>query len=233
MKHARILLFLAAFGVLLVSAAMLPLEQLLTDLQAWSADGGAIAFIAVTLVIALAFLVLLPASLFMMLAGFLFGTAKGLAAVWLAGLIASTLAFKIGRTVARPWIERRIRRHTVFMAIDRAVERKGFLVVFLTRIVMLLPYPWLNYALGLTSVGTKDYVAGSNLGMILPYFLFVYLGTTVSNVTAIINGQVSLERNELIAGGVALAIVLLVVALIIRASARVLKTELSQSTDAS
>lgn len=233
MKHARILLFLAAFGVLLVSAAMLPLEQLLTDLQAWSADGGVIAFIAVTLVIALAFLVLLPASLFMMLAGFLFGTAKGLAAVWLAGLIASTLAFKIGRTVARPWIERRIRRHTVFMAIDRAVERKGFLVVFLTRIVMLLPYPWLNYALGLTSVGTKDYVAGSNLGMILPYFLFVYLGTTVSNVTAIINGQVSLERNELIAGGVALAIVLLVVALIIRASARVLKTELSQSTDAS
>lgn len=223
---------MAAFAALLVAAAMLPLEQLLTSLQAWASDRGTIAFIAVTLVIALAFLVLLPASLFMMLGGFLFGTVKGLAAVWLAGLIASTLAFRIGRTVARPWIERRIRRHTVFMAIDRAVERKGFPVVFLTRIVMLLPFPWLNYALGLTSVGTKDYIAGSNLGMILPYFLFVYLGTTVSNVKAIINGQVDLERNELIAGGVVLAVVLLVVALIIRASARVLKTELSQSTDA-
>ena len=178
-------------------------------------------------------LLLLPASLFMMLGGFLFGTAKGLAAVWLAGLIASTLAFRIGRTVARPWIERRIRRHTAFMAIDRAVARKGFLIVLLTRIVMLLPFPWLNYALGLTSVSTKDYVAGSNLGMILPYFLFVYLGTTVSNVTAIINGQVSLERNELIAGGIVLVAVLVAVALIIRASARVLKAELTSSADAS
>mgnify|MGYP001548875426 CR=1 FL=1 len=233
LKHARIILFLAAFAALLVTAAMLPLEQLLMDLQAWAANRGALAFIAVLLVIALAFLVLLPSSLFMMLAGFLFGTVKGLAVVWLAGLVASTLAFRIGRTVARPWIERRMRRHTTFMAIDRAVERKGFLVVFLTRIVMLLPFPWLNYALGLTSVGTKDYVAGTNLGMILPYFLFVYLGTTVSNVTAIINGQVSLERNELIAGGVALAVVLLVVALIIRSSAKVLKAELSQSADAS
>ena len=232
MKHARIILFLAAFAALLVTATMLPLEQMLIDLQAWAKDQGAVAFVVVTLIIALAFLVLLPASLFMMLGGFLFGTVKGLAAVWLAGLIASTLAFRIGRTVARPWIERRIRRHTTFMAIDRAVARKGFLVVFLTRIVMLLPYPWLNYALGLTSVGTRDYVAGSNLGMILPYFLFVYLGTTVGNVTAIINGQVSLERNELIAGGVVFAIVLVIVALIIRSSAKVLKTELSRPADA-
>ena len=73
MKHARIMLFLAAFAALLIGAALLPLEQLLTDLQAWAADRGAVAFIAVTLVIALGFLLLLPASLFMMLAGFLFG----------------------------------------------------------------------------------------------------------------------------------------------------------------
>ena len=110
MKHIRIILFLAALAALLVAAAMLPLEQLLMDLQAWAADRGALALVAVLLVTALAFLVLLPASLFMMLAGFLFGTLKGLALVWLAGLIASTLAFRIGRTVARPWIERRMRR---------------------------------------------------------------------------------------------------------------------------
>ena len=233
MKHARIILFLAAIAAVLAAAAMLPLEQLLLDLQAWASDRGAFAWVAVILVIALAFLLLLPASLFMMLGGFLFGTVKGLAVVWLAGLIASSLAFNIGRTAARPWIERRMRRHSTFIAIDRAVARKGFLVVFLTRIVMLLPFPWLNYALGLTAVSSRDYIAGSNLGMILPYFLFVYLGTTVSNVTAIINGQVSLERNQLIAGGIVLAAVLLVVALIIRSSAKVLKAELSRSADAS
>ena len=161
-----------------------------------------------------------------MLAGFLFGLAQGFAVVLTANLIASTAAFWIGRSFARPWIERKIQRKTIFMAIDRAIQRKGFLVVLLTRLVMMLPYPGLNYSLGLTSVRLRDYVLGTNIGGLPAFFLFVYLGTTVSDITAIINGDVSLEGRELLIGMTALFVVICLVLLIVRVAGKILKEEL-------
>ena len=67
--------------------------------------------------------------------------------------------------------------------------------------------------------------------MLPTYFLFVYLGTTVSNLTAFLNGTVDLERNEIVVGAVALGAILLAVTLIIRIAARTLKAELAQVTD--
>jgi uncharacterized membrane protein YdjX (TVP38/TMEM64 family) len=200
-------------------------------LQDWAAESPAEAMAGTVLFITAGFLLMLPASLLMMLAGFLFGLAKGLLLIWTAGLVASSAAFWIARYAARPWIERRVRRRGLFQAIDRAIRRKGLLVVFLSRIVMLLPYPALNYTLGLTAVRFRDYVVGSNLGMLPPYFLFVYLGTTVSNVTAFLSGTVALQDEDLLVGAAALAAILAVVALIVRTAARTLKAELAGVAD--
>lgn len=230
MTPLRASVLIAALAGLVLLAVFLPVEQLLVALQQWADTHRAQAFYAVTGCIALGILLLGPSSLMMMLAGLLFGLAKGLAAVWVAGLIASTLAFWVGRSAARPWIERRFRRRPVFNAIDRAVSRKGFLVVLLTRIVMVLPYPILNYTLGLTGVRFRDYVAGTNIGMLPPFFLFVYLGTTVGSVAAIVNGSITLDRDELMVGIGALVAVLLAVGLIIRGAARVLREEMAAAT---
>lgn len=218
----------ALVAVLIILAILLPVEELVSGVQQWADAHPAYAFYAVTGFTALGFLFLLPASLLMMLAGLLFGLSKGMVSIWLSGLLASTLAWWIGRTAARPLIERRMRRRPVFTAIDRAIQRRGFLVVLLTRIVMVLPFPALNYMLGLTGVRLRDYLAGTNIGMLPPYFLFVYLGTTVSNVSAILSGSIELERGELLAGLAALCAVLVVVGLIVRTSARVLREELAQ-----
>ena len=94
-------------------------------------------------------------------------------------------------------------------------------MVLLTRLVMVLPYPALNYTLGLTNVSLKDYVLGTNTGMVIPFFLFVYLGTTASNIAAIMSGQISLERNEWIAGLLGLVAVIAIVGLIIRKASAV------------
>lgn len=230
MKRWRTLLLLLLATGLIFLAVLLPVEQLVVALQQWAEANQSRAFVVVTACIMLGLLLMLPSSVLMMLAGLLFGLAKGMAAIWLAGLVASAIAFWIGRTAARPLIERRIRRRPVFQAIDRAIQRKGLLVVFLTRIVMLIPFPALNYSLGLTGVRFRDYLIGTNIGMLPPYFLFVYLGTTVSDVAAIMSGNISLERNEILAGIIALIAVLLIVGLIVRASARVLREELTEST---
>jgi uncharacterized membrane protein YdjX (TVP38/TMEM64 family) len=222
--RAAVLLLLLA--LLALAAWLLPVEQLLETVQRWTlANPGAAALTLVGL-LAAGILMMLPASLLFMLAGFLFGLGQGFALTWLAGFIASTLAFLAGRTLARPWVERRLRRQATFMAIDRTIRRKDLLVVLHTRLVMVLPYPPLNYTLGLTAVSLRQYVIGTNLGMILPMFLFVYLGSTASDLAAIARGEVRLDGMEWLLGMAALAAVVVTVALIVRSAGRVLKEEL-------
>ena len=69
-------------------------------------------------------------------------------------------------------------------------------------------------------------ILGTALGSIPPVFLFVYLGTTVSNIAAIMSGDVQLEGQELIIAGIALAVVVSVITLIVRVAGKTLREEL-------
>lgn len=228
LKYRKPVILIAVVAALLALAVLTPFENYVISLQAWTETHPSRALFVVTVFIALSFIALLPASVPMMLAGLLFGLAKGMAVAWVAGLLASTAAFLLARTLARSWIERAIRRQGLFIAIDRAVERKGFTIVLLLRLA-LLPFPWMNYALGLTSVSLRDYVAGSNIGMLLPYFIFVYLGTTVDNVTALLAGNIHLEREQLITGALLLMGGAALVLLVLRRASRVLREELARA----
>ena len=225
-KSPRALLLPILFLTVVLTAIFLPVEQIMTGVQNWAETNQSSAVFIVTAGIVLGTLLLLPLSLMTMLAGFLFGLAQGFVVIWVASLVASTAAFWIGRSLARPWIERKIHRKTTFVAIDRAIQRKGFLVVLLTRLVMVLPYPALNYSLGLTSVSLRNYMLATNIGGVPPFFLFVYLGTTVSDIAAIINGDVRLEGTEMVVGLAALLVVIGLVLLIVRVAGKTLKEEL-------
>jgi uncharacterized membrane protein YdjX (TVP38/TMEM64 family) len=226
-KSPRALLPPILLLVLILAAFFLPVEQIIRAIQDWAEANQSSAVFIVTASIIIGTLLLLPLSLMTMLAGFLFGLAQGFIVIFTASLVASTIAFWIGRTFARPWIERRIQRKATFQAIDRAIQRKGFLVVLLTRLVMVLPYPPLNYSLGLTNVSVRDFVLGTNIGSVPSLFLFVYLGTTVSNIAAIINGDVSLKETELLVALTALLVVIGLVLLIVRVAGKILKEELA------
>ena len=226
MKAIRVLLTSLIILALLVAAFFLPIEQIVKTIQNWVEANQSSAVFIVTASIVLGTLLMFPLSVMIMLAGFLFGLIQGFVVVWLASFVASSAAFWIGRSFARSWMEKRIQRNATFVAIDRAIKRKGLLVVLLTRLVMVLPYPALNYSLGLTGVKFRDYLLATNIGSVPPFFLFVYLGTTVSDVTAIINGDVSLEGRELLIGLVALFAVAGFVLLIVRIAGKALKEEL-------
>ena len=225
----RLVAALVILALLLVAAWLLPLEELILDLQTWVEENPSWSIPATVGLIVIGILLMLPASVMMMVSGFLFGLTKGFFVVWLAVLLASTTAFWIARRLARPMVERRLATKPSFMAMDRAIRRKGFYVVLLTRLILILPFPALNYSHGLTDVRLRDYVAGTMIGMVPPIFLFVYLGTLASNVADIMNGEVMLDGGQLLAAIVGGVVILLLVVVMIITARKALQGEITRA----
>jgi uncharacterized membrane protein YdjX (TVP38/TMEM64 family) len=142
---------------------------------------GAIAYIALYIVATVAFL---PGSLITLGAGVVYGVVLGSIYVFIGASLGATAAFLIGRYLARDWVYKKIAGNEKFRAIDEAVGREGFKIVFLTRLSPVFPFNLLNYALGVTGVSLKDYLLGF-IGMIPGTVMYVYLGSLASQCALI------------------------------------------------
>ncbi|MBE9100048.1 TVP38/TMEM64 family protein [filamentous cyanobacterium LEGE 07170] len=163
-------------------------QKWLTDALSWI-DGlgavGAIAFILLYVVAAVAFL---PGSVVTLGAGVVFGVVAGSIYVFVGATLGATLAFLIGRYVARGWVSKKIEGNAQFQAVDKAVGREGLKIVLLTRLSPIFPFNLLNYAFGVTGVSLRDYVLGS-VGMIPGTIMYVYLGSLAGNLATIGAGE--------------------------------------------
>ena len=144
---------------------------------------GAIAFIVIYIVSTVAFL---PGSVLTLAGGAIFGLFWGSIYVFLGATIGATLAFLVGRYIARDWISKKIAGNQKFAAIDNAVGDEGFKIVLLTRLSPIFPFNLLNYGLGVTGVSLKDYVLAF-VGMIPGTIMYVYFGS-LGNINTICNG---------------------------------------------
>ncbi|MBC7516684.1 MAG: TVP38/TMEM64 family protein [Alkalinema sp. FL-bin-369] len=160
------------------------LQELLQNALTWVESLGSIAPIAFIVLYNVATVLLIPGSLLTLGSGVLFGLVWGSVYVFFAATLGATLAFWLGRTVARDWVSKKISAYPKFAAIDKAVAKEGFKIVFLTRLSPLFPFNLLNYAFGITQVSLKDYVLGS-VGMIPGTILYVYIGSLIGSVAQI------------------------------------------------
>ncbi|WP_008307707.1 TVP38/TMEM64 family protein [Leptolyngbya sp. PCC 6406] len=160
----------------------------LVDALAWIDGLGAIApiaFIALYIVITVAFL---PASVVTLGAGVVFGVVKGSLLVFVGAMLGATAAFLVGRYLARDWVGKRIAGNAKFQAIDEAIGREGRKIIFLIRLSPAFPFNLLNYALGLSKVSLKDYIAGTT-GIIPGTIMYVYLGSLAGNLATLGAGE--------------------------------------------
>jgi uncharacterized membrane protein YdjX (TVP38/TMEM64 family) len=136
---------------------------------------------------ALATVLFIPGSILTLAGGALFGWASGVVYVFLAAVLGSSLAFLIARYGARGWVEQKLGSSPRFEALDRAVGDQGLKITFLLRLSPVFPFNFLNYALGLTRVGLRDYVVAS-VGMLPSTFLYVYSGQVIGDVASLAGG---------------------------------------------
>jgi uncharacterized membrane protein YdjX (TVP38/TMEM64 family) len=153
---------------------------------------GAVIFIGLYI---LATVLFVPGSILTLGAGVVFGVALGSIYVFIGATIGATLAFLIGRYLARGWVAKRIAGHDKFSAIDAAIAREGLKIVLLTRLSPVFPFVLLNYALGITQVSSRDYVLGC-VGMIPGTVMYVYIGSLAGSLATIQNSGQSPEAQR-------------------------------------
>jgi uncharacterized membrane protein YdjX (TVP38/TMEM64 family) len=127
-------------------------------LRSWIGGFGIVApvvFVAVYVVAVVAFL---PATPLTLLAGLVFGAVWGTLWAWIGATLGATLAFLAGRYAARGLVESWKENNERVRKLDEGVERQGWRMLLITRLVPVFPFNLQNYAYGLTRIGLGTYV---------------------------------------------------------------------------
>jgi len=112
--------------------------------------------------------------------GFLFNSFLGSIGTLIGCMIGSTISFFLGRYFFREWVNENSKNlNSLFIAI----EKKGLLIVFLTRLAPIFPFPLLNYAFGVTKLEFFNYFIGTFFGLIPSIFVYSYFGSTMRNLS--------------------------------------------------
>lgn len=174
-----------------------------------------VAFVAAYI---LAVVLMMPAFLFTMAAGAVFGVAYGSVLVLCGALIGASLAFLIGRYVARDFVHRRVVKNATLLAIDRVIGEDGLRLVFLLRLSPAVPFVLTNYAMGITRVKLRDFVLGT-VGLTPIIVAYAAFGSA-SSAGARTDGSAAVSPLVLTAGIIATVLLGLLLARIVQRALR-------------
>ena len=159
-------------------------QEWLSQANHWLASLGYWAYPTFTVIYLGATLVGLPAIFLFLAAGSLFGFIPGLTIVSFADTISVAVCYLLGRTVARKKVNEWISQRPHWGEFDRAVAKKGWKIVFLTRLSPIVPSNVLNYGFSLTKINFWQYLFVSWLAMLPVIALYVYLASVGINLLA-------------------------------------------------
>lgn len=177
-----LLTFLALAGLVAAAhssgaAAYLEPERL----RGLIAGHGVLAPAIYMLIYTLAPALFLPGLPITLAGGVLFGPLWGVVYTIIGSTAGACLAFLVARHGARGGIERRLKSPR-WRQLDAQVERHGWKVVLLARLMPLFPFNLLNYALGLTKIKFSHYALATLVGMLPACVAFVVFSSSLPDL---------------------------------------------------
>ena len=120
----------------------------------------------------------LPASVFVIAAGFIWGWLLGGVYSIIGGVLGAIASFYVGRFVGGGILERfgRIGR-----AVAKQVDHATFRTLVALRFIPGIPFAVLNYGAGVAGVRIRDFVASTLVGVVPPMFVFAYCADALFN----------------------------------------------------
>ena len=158
-------------------------EQLTLDnvekLDAWFRGFGIwapIIFIGVWIVACVFFLPGLPVTI---VGALIFGPIKGTIFSLIGATLGATAAFLVGRYAARDMVEGLIEKNRILRKIDEGVEKQGWRMLMITRLVPIFPFNAQNYVYGLTKIRLSTYVIVSAICMLPGTIMFNFAAGSI------------------------------------------------------
>jgi uncharacterized membrane protein YdjX (TVP38/TMEM64 family) len=163
-------------AALVALGRFVPFRALVEDFGRWIAGLGPVAYVLFVAAYVLVTVLMGPAILLTLTAGFVFGLGTGFVVTLLGATCGCAASFLIARHLARERVARYAGGNPRYSAIDRAIGREGWRIVFLLRLSPLVPFVFSNYFYGLTAIRFWPYVFASVTGMLPLAFLYVSFG---------------------------------------------------------
>lgn len=120
-----------------------------------------------------------PATILTGIGAAIFGPYRGFVYVWIGAMLGASASFYIGRTLAKDFASslfgEKIQKY------DDAIQRNGFAATLYLRL-LYIPFTAMNFAMGITSVRFRDFIAGTGIGITAGTFLFTFFIGTLKEV---------------------------------------------------
>ncbi|SMP66364.1 TVP38/TMEM64 family protein [Anoxynatronum buryatiense] len=137
-----------------------------TLLRDWVSGFGAAGPMIYILIYIAACLLMLPGFPVTLMGALAFGPVWGAVFTSIGSTLGAAAAFLTARYAARNMVENWLGENETFRRIDRGVEKQGWRMLMVTRMVPLFPFNLQNFAYGLTRISLGTYVLVSWVCMI-------------------------------------------------------------------
>ncbi len=137
------------------------------------------------LILALALIhtvVFYPAEILDAAAGFAYGFFPALALMMLGWLLSGLVCFAVGRSVARPLLDRWFGKER-FERVEGAIERGGVTLLLAVRLIPILPFSLVSYAAGAARVPLWRFIWTTAVAYLPLTALSVYFGTRLEGLS--------------------------------------------------
>lgn len=178
LKIALGILFLAIILVVIYKIYSLNLgsEEIKNYVQGFGKIGPLVYIIMFSLVP----LTLFPDSVLAIAGGLIFGLFKGYIYTTIGALIGGTISFYISRYWGREVVKKLTKEK--LDKVEEMINNRGFIIIFILRLIPLLPYDVISYGAGLTAVKYKDFLLATLFGTIPGILVFTNLGAQTVNI---------------------------------------------------
>lgn len=133
---------------------------------------------------------IVPASLMGVAAGLAYGLWLGFVLAAVGTMLGGWIAFRLSRSIFRPWIAAFLERRGRVARFDAALGEGNWRLVCLIRISPVMPFSMTSYALGMTRIDQRSYMLGTlaSLPALLTYVAGgAFAHSTIDNAAAGMN----------------------------------------------
>lgn len=181
--NAKTIIIILSLGSFYFIIRRLGILDILSDLERFKLfieERGNFGYFIYIFIYGVAAVFSLPAWIFTVTAGIVFGPLKGGILALIGATVGAISAFLVSRYLARDLIVKKFGDSKVFKKIESGVEKNGRDFLILTRLVPIFPYNLQNYAYGMTNIGTLEYTLISLITMMPVSFIYAYMAGDIA-----------------------------------------------------